>query len=292
MPSATIRSTIWRQRTGAVSWASSRPAHWSACWWGRASTLATTGTRRRRTRRRPAALSALGRRGHERCVEGAAHREGSTLRAPDSLAIAVASAMASGSPAITTWPAPLLLATHTSPAGLAQADATTSSSAPRTAAMVPGRASAAACMAAPRSVTRRTPSSRRTARPRSGRCTRRGCDRRRRRSAPRARDGVVHDEAQHVGGEAARSPCAGARRRQRRGGVADVAAARVGGGGDDRPGGVVDPRAAHPGCWDPWPGNVKASIEASDRPSLPRGFTIGRSSPWVMSCPLVKVGRV
>ena len=41
----------------------------------------------------------------------------------------------------------------------AQASATTSSSTPRTAAMVPGRASAAACMAAPRSVTRRTPSS-------------------------------------------------------------------------------------------------------------------------------------
>ena len=35
--------------------------------------------------------------------------------------MAPASAMASASPAITTWPAPLLLATHTSPVALAHA---------------------------------------------------------------------------------------------------------------------------------------------------------------------------
>ena len=46
---------------------------------------------------------------------------GSTLRAPRSLASAVASAMASGSPAITTCPAPLLLATHTSPVAASHA---------------------------------------------------------------------------------------------------------------------------------------------------------------------------
>ena len=127
---------------------------------------------------------------------------GRTLRAPSSLAMAVASAMASASPAITTCPAPLLLATHTSPAACSQAAATTSSSAPRTAAMVPGRPSAAACMAAPRSVTRRTPSSRRS-----------GPDRRQRAVLAEAvaggdgaahaerSQGVVHDEAEHVGGE-------------------------------------------------------------------------------------------
>ena len=45
---AASRSSVWRQRTGLHSWASSRPAHSSASGWGRASTLATTGTSRSR----------------------------------------------------------------------------------------------------------------------------------------------------------------------------------------------------------------------------------------------------
>ena len=76
--------------------------------------------------------------------------------APISLAMAMALSMASGAPAMTTWPGPLWLASQTSPPVRLQAMRTSSSSRPRTAAMVPSRSSAAACMASPRSVTSRT----------------------------------------------------------------------------------------------------------------------------------------
>ena len=85
---------------------------------------------------------------------------GMTLRAPSSLAMAPASAMASASPAITIWPAPLRLATQTSPVARAQASVTMASSAAED-----GRHGARAGVGGglhgcPRSVTRRTPSAR------------------------------------------------------------------------------------------------------------------------------------
>ena len=191
---------------------------------------------------------------------------GSTLRAPRSLASAVASAMASGSPAITTWPAPLLLATHTSPVAASHAAATASSSAPSTAAIVPGRASAAACMAAPRSVTRRTPSSSAQRADRGeGAVLAEAVAGGAGAAHAEAGDGVVHDEAEDVGGElrvlgALELLGVGV---EEQGG--DVAAAGLGGGGDDGPGRVVGPGAAHPGLLGPLAGEREGEHQGSDR---------------------------
>ena len=81
-----------------------------------------------------------------------------TRLAPSSRAMAAAVSMASGVPAITAWPGALWLASHTSPEARLQAICTSSSSRPRTAAIVPSRSSAAACMASPRSATSATAS--------------------------------------------------------------------------------------------------------------------------------------
>ena len=191
---------------------------------------------------------------------------GITLRAPSSLAMAPASAMASGSPAITTWPAPLRLATQTSPVARRQASATTSSSAPRMAAIVPGRASAAACMAAPRSVTRRTPSAR-VERPDGGEggvlaeAVAGG------HAAAHAEGphGVVDDQAQDVGGElgvlgAAQLVRVGI---EEQGG--DVAAAGLRGLGHEGPRGVVDPGSTHAGLLRALAGEGEREHWGSDR---------------------------
>ena len=79
--------------------------------------------------------------------------------APSSLACRPAAATALGAPAMTTWPGALKLATQTSASARLQATSTRSSSSPSTAAMVPGLAIPASCMASARSTTRRTPSS-------------------------------------------------------------------------------------------------------------------------------------
>ena len=101
-------SSEWHQRTGLQSWADSRPGHSAASVWTRASTLATTGTSGawkvtspRRSRSRARAGSIIG-------VWNAPETGmGSTLRAPSSLAWAVARSMPSWVPAITTWPGAL-----------------------------------------------------------------------------------------------------------------------------------------------------------------------------------------
>ena len=79
--------------------------------------------------------------------------------APSSLACSPADATPAGEPAITTCPGALKLATHTSASARRQATSTRSSSRPRTAAIVPGLARPASCIASARSTTRRTPSS-------------------------------------------------------------------------------------------------------------------------------------
>ena len=254
-PAARMQSTLSLHRTGAVSCASSRAAMPSPSRWGWASTLATTGTSPSREAGGPEGPGqALGGRHHERGVERAARpAAASTLRAPSSFASLPAAAMASGSPAITTCPAPLRLATHTSPPACSQASATTSSSAPRTAAIVPGRASAAACMAAPRSVTRRTPS----ARARLPTAVRAEYSPRLWPAAmpqrtPEGPHRVVDDEAQDVGGElrvlgAAQLFGVGV---EQEGG--HVAAARL--RGDARRGtktGWSTQGRPMPGCWEP-----------------------------------------
>ena len=134
---------------------------------------------------------------------------GSTLRAPRSLASAVASAMASGSPAITTWPAPLLLATHTSPVAASQAarDGVVVGAEHRghragsgVGGGLHGRAAlgdeAHAVLEAQRADGGEGAVLAEAVAGGAGA------------AHTEAGDGVVHDEAQDVGGRAARSPCA------------------------------------------------------------------------------------
>ena len=84
---------------------------------------------------------------------------GMTFLAPSSLAWTAAASTPAGDPAITIWPGALKFATQTSASARRQAISTWSSSRPRTAAIVPGWALPASCMAAARATTRRTPSS-------------------------------------------------------------------------------------------------------------------------------------
>ena len=191
---------------------------------------------------------------------------GSTLRAPRSLASAVASAMAAGSPAITTWPAPLLLATHTSPVAASQAarDGVVVGAEHR--GHRPGSGvggglhggaalgdEAHAVLEAQRAdrgegavLAEAVAGGAGTAHAEPG-------------------DGVVHDEAQDVGGELRvlrALELLGVGVEEQRG---DVATAGLGGGGDDRPGRVVGPGAAHAGLLGPLAGEREGEHQGSDR---------------------------
>ena len=84
---------------------------------------------------------------------------GDSRRAPSSRAIEPARDTDSASPAITVSSALFMLATHTSPSARRQAMSTVSESQPATTVITPGLASAAACMASPRSATSFTDSS-------------------------------------------------------------------------------------------------------------------------------------
>ena len=176
--------------------------------------------------------------------------------------------MASASPAITTCPAPLLLATHTSPAACSQArrddvviSAQDGGHGARTA--IGGRLHRRAALgdeahavieasAAPTAVERAVLAEAVA-----------GGD-----GAAHAErsQGIVHDEAEHVGGElrvlrASELVGVGVEQevRRRRGHCPADAAATI-----DQDGWSTQGRPI-PGCWDPWPGKVKASIAASDR---------------------------
>ena len=120
--------------------------------------------------------------------------------------------------------------------------------------MVPVR-SAAACMASPRSATRRTPSSKARA-PAAIRAvySPRLWPGGRRRLDAEALDGVEHDEAGDEGGELGVVGALAARRRRRGAGAPDVAARHGGGLGDELPGGVVAPGLAHAGLLGPLAG--------------------------------------
>ena len=96
------------QRTGDDSWADSRLAHSLPSWWGRASTLETTGTS---VSRGSASAIASRRRLRAAVMNGVWKApdtcSGITFLAPSSLAWPVAAATPSGEPAMTTWPGAL-----------------------------------------------------------------------------------------------------------------------------------------------------------------------------------------
>ena len=152
---------LWRQRMGLTSWADSRSSQSAAAGVppgvdvGDDRDLGLVEGDGGQNLPEPVAG-----RAHERGVEGAADRHrtnlaGARARWPEP----PARATAPGSPAITVSSALLKLATQTSPSASRQAMSTVSASQPRMTLITPGWASAAACMASPRSATTRTPSS-------------------------------------------------------------------------------------------------------------------------------------
>ena len=129
----------WRHRTGLHSCAESRLAQSSPWWCASASTLEITGTSVSRGFALAIALRNRSRAGAMKGVWNAPLTgSGSTFFAPSSLAFAAADATPSGDPAITTCPGALKFATHTSLSARRHAISTSSSSSPRTAAIVPG----------------------------------------------------------------------------------------------------------------------------------------------------------
>ncbi len=218
--------------------------------WGRASTLAKTG------RCGPPELGvgdglaqAIAGRRHERCVEGTAHLDGHGPLGAERLRL--------GGGRFETrrvrrrsrpGPGRCSSATQTSPSTHGHAISTWSSSSPRIAYMVPCWASAAACMALPRSVTSRTPSSN-PMHPGGG--ERRvlaqtvtgvegGLD-------TGSFDGVEHDHAHDERRELGVAGLDQLVLRRRRAGVVRVSARDLAGLGHEFPRGMILPGSAHSG---------------------------------------------
>ena len=159
-PSDCSLTRLWRHRTGLDSCAESRLAQSPPASWGFASTFDTTGMS---VSRGSAAAIALRSRSRADVMNGVWNAPDTcsdmTRFAPSSFAWAAAASTPSGEPAITTWPGALKFATQTSASARSHATPTWSSSRPRTAAIVPGRSRPASCIAAARSDTSCTPSS-------------------------------------------------------------------------------------------------------------------------------------